>query len=185
MKMFKKLVAVTTVLCMTFAMSICAFAAEITAEEQEIIDALRAGVVVDGETVTIPENYINQAESYLMREDIASEQVAEVLGYVEEAKNYVVSENITDLSSMSSSQMDEMIAVAQEAAEVVDVKLTVNTQTGIIKGVDEAGKVVLSGELSVKQTGTDMNATVAVAVALVAVVGVCVVVASKKKVFEA
>ena len=70
MKMVKKLFAIATVLCMTFAMGICAYAAEITTDEQKLIDVLKTGVVVEGKTVKIPGKYINQAESYLMKKDV-------------------------------------------------------------------------------------------------------------------
>lgn len=183
MKMIKKLFVVAAVVCMTFAMSICACAAEITTDEQKLIDVLKAGVVVEGKTVKIPGKYINQAESYLMRKDVTKGEVDKILEYVGTAKDYAVSEKITDLSEMSKKQMDKMISIAEDAAAVVEVKLTVNTKTGIIKGVDKQGNVVLSGEETIKQTGMDINATVVVAVSLIVAVGVCVVVAAKKKVF--
>ena len=185
MKMVKKLFVVVAVLCMTFAMSISAFAAEITTDEQKIIDVLKAGAVVDGKTVKIPAKYINQAESYLMKKDVSKAEVDKVLDYVDDAKKYMTSNKITDLNEMTSKQMNKMVSIAEDAAAVVDVKLTVNTKTGVIKGVDKDGNIVLSGEETIKQTGMDVNATGAVAVALAAVVAVCVIVAAKKKVFEA
>ena len=78
-----------------------------------------------------------------------------------------------------------MISLAEDAAEVIDVKLTVNTKTGVIKGIDNEGNVVLSGEETIKQTSMNMNATVVVAVSLCVAVGLCIVIATKKKVFEA
>lgn len=180
----KKLIGFVAVLSMVFAMAITASAAQITSDEQTIIDVLKAGVVVDGKTVKVPTKYINQAESYLMNKDVTKAEVEEVLSYIDSAKDYMVANNIKDLSAMNSKQMDKMISYAEDAAKVVDVKLTVNTKTGVIRGIDTEGNVVLSGEETIKQTGMDMNATVAVAAALCAVVVVCVVVA-KKKVFEA
>lgn len=180
----KKLIGFVAVLSMVFAMAITASAAQITSDEQTIIDVLKAGVVVDGKTVKVPTKYINQAESYLMNKDVTKAEVEEVLSYIDSAKDYMVANKIKDLSAMNSKQMDKMISYAEDAAKVVDVKLTVNTKTGVIRGIDTEGNVVLSGEETIKQTGMDMNATVAVAAALCAVVVVCVVVA-KKKVFEA
>lgn len=180
----KKLIGFVAVLSMVFAMAITASAAQITSDEQTIIDVLKAGVVVDGRTVKVPTKYINQAESYLMNKDVTKAEVEEVLSYIDSAKDYMVANKIKDLSAMNSKQMDKMISYAEDAAKVVDVKLTVNTKTGVIRGIDTEGNVVLSGEETIKQTGMDMNATVAVAAALCAVVVVCVVVA-KKKVFEA
>ena len=180
----KKLIGFVAVLSMVFAMAITASAAQITSDEQTIIDVLKAGVVVDGRTVKVPTKYINQAESYLMNKDVTKAEVEEVLSYIDSAKDYMVANKIKDLSAMNSKQMDKMISYAEDAAKVVDVKLTVNTKTGVIRGIDTEGNVVLSGEETIKQTGMDMNATVAVAAALCEVVVVCVVVA-KKKVFEA
>ena len=180
----KKLIGFVAVLSMVFAMAITASAAQITSDEQTLIDVLKAGVVVDGKTVKVPAKYINQAESYLMNKDVTKAEVEEVLSYIDSAKDYMVANKIKDLSAMNSKQMDKMISYAEDAAKVVDVKLTVNTKTGVIRGIDTEGNVVLSGEETIKQTGMDMNATVAVAAALCAVVVVCVVVA-KKKVFEA
>lgn len=180
----KKLIGFVAVLSMVFAMAITASAAQITSDEQTLIDVLKAGVVVDGKTVKVPTKYINQAESYLMNKDVTKAEIEEILSYIDSAKDYMVANNIKDLSAMNSKQMDKMISYAEDAAKVVDVKLTVNTKTGVIRGIDTEGNVVLSGEETIKQTGMDMNATVAVAAALCAVVVVCVVVA-KKKVFEA
>ncbi len=185
MKMFKRLFAVVAVLSMTFAMTICASAAEITAEEQAILDELSAGVEVDGVLVTVPADYMNQAEAYLLNEDVTAEECDEIMAQIDEAEDYVVKNNITDLSKMTSAQIDDVVEIAEKAAEVVDVTITVDTKTGTVTGVDASGKEVLSGKAPVKKTGMDVNATVVMAVALCAVVGTCVVVASKKNVFEA
>lgn len=185
MKMIKKLFVIVAVLSLTLAMSICACAAEITSDEQTLIDVLKAGVVVDGKTVKIPTKYINQAQSYLAKKDVTKAEVDKILSYIDEGKDYMVTNKIKDFSNMSNKEMDKMISLAENAAKVVDVKLTVNTKTGVIKGVDTEGNIVLSGEETIKQTGMNMNATVVVAVSLCVVVGLCIVVATKKKVFEA
>ena len=185
MKMMKKMLVIVAVLSFTLAMSICACAAEITSDEQTLIDVLKAGVVVDGKTVKIPAKYINQAQSYLANKDVTKSEVDKILSYIDDGKDYMVANKIKDFSNMSNKQMDKMISLAEDAAEVIDVKLTVNTKTGVIKGIDNEGNVVLSGEETIKQTGMNMNATVVVAVSLCVAVGLCIVIATKKKVFEA
>ena len=60
-------VALATVFCLTS--SVTAFAAGISADEQLLLDKLKAGVEVDGTVVQAPAEFLAQAENELKTND--------------------------------------------------------------------------------------------------------------------
>ncbi len=184
MKGFRKLFLLTA--AMVFAFSITALAAEITAKEQTIMDELNEGVVVDGETVNLPQQYLTKAESFLMKRDLTDAQVDAIIAKIKEAKAYLQSQGLKGFKGWAQEQVNRMTAIAQEAADVVDVTVSVDATTGEVSVTDNLDNEVydLTGPV-VQVTGMDINMTLVVIAALVAAVASVAVIAGKKKVFEA
>lgn len=200
MKIKKIMVAVLT-MAMVTASSVMAFAANgVSADEQKILDKLNAGVAVNGTTVKVPAEYVNQAEKYLAANDVTADEVATIDSKIDDAFAVVKSENVTDLTKLSKDAKQKVLADAQSAAKVVGVTVTYDAKSGAVTGKTADGTVVLTGSVKadsttgsttaasssngvIKATGFGVSATVAVAVALVAGLFVCSVVADKKKLF--
>lgn len=184
MKGFKKLFLLTA--AMVFAFSLTALAAEITAKEQTILDELNEGVVVDGDTVSVPQQYLTQAESFLMKRDLTDDQVDAIIAKIKEAKAYLQSQGLKGFKGWTQEQVNSMTAIAQEAADVVDVTVSVDATTGEVSVTDntDGTDYELTGPV-VQVTGMDINMTLVVIAALVATVASVAVIAGKKKVFEA
>lgn len=200
MKIKKIAVAILT-MAMVTASSVMAFAANgVSADEQKILDKLSSGVTVNGTAVKVPAEYVNQAEKYLAANDVTADQVTSITSKIDDAYAVAKSENVTDLTKLSKDAKQKVLADAQAAAKVVGVTVTYDAKTGAITGKTADGSTVLTGSLKsdaasgsttaasssngvIKATGFGVSATVAVAVALVAGLFVCSVVADKKKLF--
>ena len=87
----KKLLSSLMVACLMFVATISTVGAvgSITADEQKIIDALEAGVTVDGVKVNLKAADINAAKNYLTNNDVTAAQVTTILNNIEGAKSYM------------------------------------------------------------------------------------------------
>ena len=83
----KKLLSSLMVACLMFVATISTVGAvgSITADEQKIIDALEAGVTVDGVKVNLKAADINAAKNYLTNNDVTAAQVTTILGFAQAA----------------------------------------------------------------------------------------------------
>ncbi|MCI9273873.1 MAG: hypothetical protein HFE39_07950 [Clostridiales bacterium] len=167
MKKFLSLIAVLALVAVT---AVSAFAAGINADEKRVLDTIKAGVTVGGKNVTVPDNYLVQAENYLNTIDLTAEQADQVLAAVEEAKAYVLANNITSVDSMSNAQRQAILAYAQKAASVVGLKVTITGDKQVVI-TDATGKIVATFEAAIKVTGGQADFTNAIVIA-VAVLGV-------------
>lgn len=167
----KKLMGVLLAAVVLVASVVPAFAAGINADEKAILDNLKSGVTVAGTTLNIPADYITQAENYLNTVDVTAEQAKEINRYINAAKEAVIAGGTADLSKLSSTVKSSVVDFASKAAAVLNLKLTYNSSTKVVKIVDAQGKVVFDKTVPVKTTGMDVNTTGMLVVAT-AVVGV-------------
>lgn len=70
----------------------------ITSEEQQILEALKQPVKVDGQTFTLPQSYLTQAENELKQNNYSAAQVADVLAKIDAVVKEVESAGITLVS---------------------------------------------------------------------------------------
>lgn len=175
--MIKKIMAVTASAVMMLAMSVTAFAAgTIDANEQKIIDELNAKKV--------PASYVSQAKNYLVQDDVTvtEAEAKEIIGCIDDAAAIAEKEGIktkADLEKASTAVFNSVLAEVEQAAAVLDLKVTYDTKSDVFTIVDKDNKVVATSNVGVKKTGADSMTTVAV----VSVLGLAVValaVASKK-----
>ena len=181
----------------------CAFSASaatgITAEEKKIIEALEQKIKMkSGTVVALPDRYINQAEDYLTKADLTTEQINEILACIENAANEVKSSDAKNLSAASVEVKQAVIADAKEAAEVInadlfvtdsdkageyDCKLVYNTAT-TVEGYQGEIKLSLSND-EIVQTGAEGNMTaIVIGSAAVLVALAFVIIASRKSAVE-
>lgn len=169
------------------ASSISAMAATgLTADEETILDKLRAGVEINGKTVEVPASYINQAENELMKnaQDITAEDAALINSKIDEVAAIAKAENITKASDLkNSASAEKIIGLVQEAAAVVGYTVSYDAASGIVNVLDPNGNSVFTTKNVINQTGFDMTATVVAGSVLVTLLAACAVVAGKKKLF--
>lgn len=169
-------------MCGMFAVS--AHAADgITADEQAILDNLKAGVVVDGTVVNVPAEYINQAETYLKTNDVTAEQATTIIVEIDNVKAVVKENKITDIKEIKGAVAKDILAHAEKAASTVGVTLTVSADNTIVVK-DKTGKVLFTAEKGViKATGDDYSSMFAMTGAIALLLAGAGVVASKKGYF--
>ena len=149
----KKLLVSFISLLLLFTVAVPAFAATNT---DAILDSLHSGVVVNGKTVEIPVNYINQAENYFASHKITDAQANYILAQINAAKKSIQAAGITDLSKMNASTKQQIITDAQSAANNIALKLTIGADKKV-KIADSNGIVVFSGGDPIKTTGLQID----------------------------
>lgn len=179
MKHFKKLICALTASILLIVCALPVFAAGINQYEKAVLDELKAGATVGGVHYNIPAQYINQAENWLNSSyDMTEAQSNEVLALIKEAKETALADGAKDFAQMSAATRQKILDLAQKAAAVVGLKLTViDGKTVVI--TDQSGTVVFKADAIIKTTGGQANATNAIVLALaviatIAVAGVAV-----------
>lgn len=182
----KKFLCFVTSLAMCGMFAVSAHAAEgITADEQKILDAITAGVVVDGVTVTVPEGYVNQATDFLKKNDVTADQTTAILGEIESVKTVMKENKITDVKNIKGAVANDILAHAQAAAKTVGVTLKVGTD-GTLTALDANGKEIFTLNKDgspIKPTGDDYSSMFAMTGAIALLLAGAGVVASKKGYF--
>lgn len=189
--MIKKFLAVSASAVMMLAMSVSAFAAgSINADEQKILDELKAK--------NVPAEYISEAEKYLTTDgvDVTTAQATTIIADIDDAAAEAQKAGITTVAQLKNNTAvaNAIAEKAKAAAKVVNVTLAVDTKTGAVTATDNAGKTIFTkagnttgsnggsttnGGSTLRRTGADSTATVAV----VSVLGLAVAalaVATKK-----
>lgn len=183
----KKLLCFVTSVAMCGMFAVSTFAANgVTADEQKVLDNLKKGAVVDGVTVTVPTEYIGQAEAFLATNDVTAEQVEAILVEIEAVRTIVTDNGIKSIEELKkSSHASKVFGHAQKAASIVGVTLKVNAD-GSVTGVDKNGKEVFNSKSTnevIKDTGDNYSIMFVMTGAIAVVLAGAGVVAGKKGYF--
>lgn len=205
----KKIIAI---LVAVLTISACAFSASaatgISADEKKIINALSQKITMaSGKVVALPDKYINQAEDYLTKAELTSDQITSILGYIKNAQNAVKASKAQSLSVAEESVKKEVVKEAQAAAAVINATLSVSStpvtdnkgqvtanytvslvfnENSNVEGYTSGTKITLDTKDSeIVQTGAE-GSVMAVVIGSVVVLAAAayVVVVSGKKVFS-
>ena len=204
-KIIAILVAVLTICACAFSASA---ATGISADEKKIVNALSQKITMaSGKVVALPDKYINQAEDYLTKAELTSDQITSILGYIKNAQNAVKASKAQSLSVAEESVKKEVVKEAQAAAAVINATLSVSStpvtdnkgqvtanyavslvfnENSNVEGYTSGTKITLDTKDSeIVQTGTE-GSVMAVVIGSVVVLAAAayVVVVSGKKVFS-
>lgn len=188
MKFFKMIGSALMALGLIIAAPLSAAASTgINANEQAILDELNVGITLEGRTTYLPAQYINQATTYLQRSDVdvTSSESAQIISYIQKARSLAENSGYSSFSEMPTDFVNQLIALAQNAASVLGLTLSFDVNGGVVTIVSDSGDVVVDGSGVIKQTGFDFSASAAVIIALMGAVGACAVVAKKRNLFAA
>lgn len=157
----------------------------INANEQAILDNLKSSVTVEGKTVTVPSDYIVAAEKYFATEgvDLTAEDASVVNTQIEAAKQIIIDEKVTDLTTIKKSAQDKILSHAQVAAKQLGVTLEVDYSSKTIIVKDKNGNELLKVEKTIKNTGDDYTSVLVLSGLLAMVLAGAGIVASKKGYF--
>lgn len=167
-------------LCGIFALHVNA-ANGITTDEQQIVDALKAGVKVGDKTVSVPIECINQTETFLVANDVEASVVTGILADIEGIKTVIMENNITDLKEIKGAVATEIFAKAQATARKVGITLQLNADN-TIDVLDKDGKIIFTTGMdrAIKDTGDDFTLMFMVTGAIALILGGTGIIASKK-----
>ena len=204
-KIIAILVAVLTICACAFSASA---ATGISADEKKIVNALSQKITMaSGKVVALPDKYINQAEDYLTKAELTSDQITSILGYIKNAQNAVKASKAQSLSVAEENVKKEGVKEAQAAAAVINATLSVSStpvtdnkgqvtanytvslvfnENSNVEGYTSGTKITLDTKDSeIVQTGAE-GSVMAVVVGSVVVLAAAayVVVVSGKKVFS-
>lgn len=204
-KIIAILVAVLTICACAFSVSA---ATGISADEKKIVNALSQKITMaSGKVVALPDKYINQAEDYLTKAELTSDQITSILGYIKNAQNAVKASKAQSLSVAEENVKKEVVKEAQAAAAVINATLSVSStpvtdnkgqvtanytvslvfnENSNVEGYTSGTKITLDTKDSeIVQTGAE-GSVMAVVIGSVVVLAAAayVVVVSGKKVFS-
>lgn len=154
--------------------------------EKAIIAELKSGVVVDGKTISIPSEYINQAETYLQSREtpVTEAEQKEIMAQISVAKAAVKESGATSIKDLPASVKNTIVSAATKAAATIGLKLEYSSSNSSIKIIDSTGKVVFEASNVVKATGFDVTASVVTVSVLTVLMAAVVVFARKQKCHE-
>lgn len=124
----KKIISLIIALALVIACAVSASAVSgITADEQRIIDALSKKVNLGQGTVLveIPAIYINQAEDYLTKADLKTQQIDEILANIADAYEMLENADAVSFSSVNATVKNQILKKIEDAASVVDADLVI------------------------------------------------------------
>jgi hypothetical protein len=171
--------------------SATAFAATgLNAAEERVLAELHTTVEMGGIQKALPDQYINQAEQWFVKEvDMTEAQADEVIAKINAVKAYLTSVGKAKFSTFTDAEIDEAVRLSNEASGVIGVKLTYNKVTRVVTAVGPNGEKAVDVKVDgksdvVKTTGFGVPGVTTVAgvgVLIVTAAGIYLIRTSKKK----
>ena len=162
-------------------------AAGINTHEQKVLDALSQSSTTNaGTSLQLPAQYTNQASTYLRRDgvNLTATQANEIIGKINQAIALIAATDATGFRSIPTNVVEQVIKLAQEAADIVGLSLVYSTVTGAVTVQDTAGTTVLKGGQVVKQTGYSLETVLAGCSIAVLVLAIAVLTSKKTNVLQ-
>lgn len=125
-----------------------------------------------------------KVERYLSENPVTDAQADAVLAKADEAIAVMEKAGVTDYTKLTTAQKNEIKAIAQSAAELIDVKLVF--KTGTVEIYNKDGKLIESVSLNggkLAYTGNNVNTVIGVSV--VAIIALAIGVVTKKRIANA
>lgn len=176
----KKLASLLVVAVLLVVSMVPAFAASgINDYEKKLIDYVQTAYVVDGKTITVPQEYITALENVFTSVDLTEEQYNEIKAILDEALAFVKSKNLVKLEDITKTGSTKtLLGYAEDALAVVGYKLSTkgslsDADHGLLIITDANGKVIAELHPAVvTKTGADFSSVAVLGLAAVAVLSV-------------
>lgn len=172
----KKLACLMVVAVLLVVSMVPAFASGINEYEKKIIDYVQTAYVVDGTTITVPQEYITALENVYTNVDVTEAQYNEIKGILDEALAFVKSKNLQTLEDITKTGSTQtLLGYADKVLGVVGYKVSTkgslsDVDHGLLIITDAEGNVVAELHPAViKKTGADFTSAAFCGVAAVAV----------------
>ena len=195
MKNVVKLIASVLVAGVVAVSAFCTVsAAGLNSAENRIMDELNTTVSLNGTATKLPVQYVNQAENYFLQA-----QADQIIAAIKDCKKFLEDAKVSTYGQLSDDQMKELVALANKASDVVEVRLTLDRPSKVVTAYDKNGNVIGKGSTGgnggnsgttggnggvIKTTGAEVPGVAYVAglgILLVTATGVYLVKTSKKE----
>lgn len=176
----KKLACLMVVAVLLAVSMIPAFAASgINEYEKKILDYAATAYVVDGTTITVPQEYFTALENVFAKVDVTEAQYNEIMGILNEALSFVKSKKLTTLEDITATGSTQtLLDYAAKVLAVVGYNLSTkghltDADHGLLIVTDAEGNVVAELHPAViTKTGADFSSAAVCGVAALAVLAV-------------
>lgn len=173
----KKLASLMIAAVLLVCMAVPAFAAAgINDYEKKLINYVETAYVVDGKTITVPQEYITALENVFASVDVTEAQYNEIKAVLDRALAYCKANNLQTLEDITAKgATNTLLAFANEALGVVGYRVVASgslsdADHGLLTILDAAGNVVAKLHPAVvTKTGADFTAVAFCGLAAVAV----------------
>lgn len=173
----KKLASLMIAAVLLVCMAVPAFAAAgINDYEKKLINYVETAYVVDGKTITVPQEYITALENVFASVDVTEAQYNEIKAVLDRALAYCKANNLQTLKDITAKgATNTLLAFANEALGVVGYSVVASgslsdADHGLLTILDADGNVVAKLHPAVvTKTGADFTAVAFCGLAAVAV----------------
>ena len=114
-------------------------AAGLNSAENRIMDELNTTVSLNGTATKLPAQYVNQAENYFLQDDvdITDAQADQIIAAIKDCKKFLEDAKVSTYGQLSDDQMKELVALANKASDVVEVRLTLDRPSKVVTAYDK------------------------------------------------
>ena len=200
MKM-KKLLTMAMAAVMVFAFSTMAMAAGLSADEQKLLDKVKAGYDLGDSTLTVSAEYINQFQAYLEKNEVTAENLTKIENYINDSVAVVKAAGVTSIDKLTAADKEKIINNMDKAAAVENLDFNISSDGDIVIK-DTTGATVFEADATakitkdatsgssasgtgnkgvVKKTGFGLEATATIVAMLSVIVGAAFVISKRRE----
>jgi len=195
----KKLLTMAMATVMAFAFSTMAMAAGLSAEEQKLLDKVKAGYDLGNSTLTVSAEYINQFQAYLEKNEVSADNLNKIESYINDSVAIVKAAGVSSIDKLTAADKEKIISNMDKAADVENLDFNISSDGDIVIK-DANGTTVFEADAAatitkdatsgssasgnkgvVKKTGFGLEATATIVAMLSVIVGAAFVVSKRRE----
>lgn len=147
----------------------------------ELVTYLTSSKTIAGKSVSLSADEKGAVRKYLESNPLSDEDAEAVKNKVDAAIAIMDDAGVTDISKLSDADKDAIVSLANSAAEIAGVTVSVDTAKKTVTVKDSKGKVVFAEDYTTRETLTYTGANYAMyIVPVVAIIAVAMVVVIKR-----
>lgn len=150
----KKVAALLIALLLMTTTAVTAFAAGINSSEQAVLDELSTSITMQGSKMTIPTEYVNQAENYFNTIDMTSAESDSIISVIKEGKTFLENSGATNISGLSFSQKQELLGYGNKVVGVLGMTMSYDQTSKKLTILAKDGSVAFAASPYLTKNGT-------------------------------
>jgi hypothetical protein len=135
----KKITSIFVALMLVAVTAVTAFAAGINSNEQAVLDELNATISMQGSTMKIPAEFVNQAESYFNTIEMTADESSQIIAVIKEGESFLSNSGAANIADLSAEQKQELLSYGQKAVAVIGMTMTYDNTSKTLYIYDASG----------------------------------------------